>query len=117
MNSYIRIPEDEKTIEDFGDTPYYIMARKEDQSLIDQLDKAIDRMNIETPNWRTELYNKYYGSEENKREFTEEEKALLEELQTGDEPIRAVMNPDMNPYSWYENGEARGIVADIFKET
>lgn len=117
MNSYIRIPEDEKTIEDFGDTPYYIMARKEDQSLIDQLDKAIDRMNIETPNWRTELYNKYYGSEENNREFTEEEKALLEELQTGDEPIRAVMNPDMNPYSWYENGEARGIVADIFKET
>ena len=28
-----------------------------------------------------------------------------------------MMNPDMNPYSWYENGEARGIVADIFKKT
>ena len=31
VNSYIRIPEDEKTIENFGETPYYIMARKEDQ--------------------------------------------------------------------------------------
>ena len=31
--------------------------------------------------------------------------------------IRAVMNPDNNPYSWYEDGEAYGIAADIFKET
>ena len=30
VNSYIRIPEDEKTVEKFGETPYYIMARRED---------------------------------------------------------------------------------------
>lgn len=36
VNSYIRTPEDEQTIENFGQTPYYIMARKEDQDLIDQ---------------------------------------------------------------------------------
>lgn len=35
--AYIRIPEDEQTIENFGETPYYIMARKEDQALIDRL--------------------------------------------------------------------------------
>ena len=28
VNSYIHTPEDEKIIENFGDTPYYIMARK-----------------------------------------------------------------------------------------
>ena len=27
------------------------------------------------------------------------------------------MNPDNNPCSWYEDGEAYGIAADIFKET
>ena len=117
VNSYIRIPEDEKTVESFGETPYYIMARKEDQSLIDQLDYAIDCMNVDTPNWRTELYNKYYGSEKNNYELTVDEKALLEELQADHTTIRAVMNPDMNPYSWYEDGEAHGIVADIFKAT
>ena len=117
VNSYIRIPEDEKTIESFGETPYYIMARKENQSLIDQLDVAIDRMNIETPNWRTELYNKYYGSEENNHQLTDEEQALLENLKADGETIRAVMNPDVNPYSWYEDGEAHGIVADVFKAT
>lgn len=117
VNSYIRIPEDEKTVENFGETPYYIMARKENQNLIDQLDYAIDCMNVETPNWRTELYNKYYGSVTNNRELTDEERAFLKKLQDSEEPIRAVMNPDANPYSWYEKGEAKGIVADVFKAT
>ena len=118
VNSYIRIPEDEKTIENFGETPYYIMARKENQALIDQLDYAIDCMNVETPNWRTELYNKYYGSVENNLELTDEEEALLAALQESGDPIRAVMNPDANPYSWYnEAGEAQGIVADLFRAT
>lgn len=117
VNSYIRIPEDEETVENFGETPYYIMARKEDQTLIDQLDYAIDCMNVETPNWRTELYNKYYGSEENNRELTADEQTLLKQLQASREPIRAVMNPDANPYSWYENGKPRGMAADIFKAT
>ena len=117
VNSYIRIPEDEQSIENFGETPYYIMARKEDQALIDQLDYAIDCMNVETPNWRTELYNKYYGSEEYNTEFTEEEKNLLKELKDNGTVIQAVMNPDANPYSWYVNGKAHGIAADMFKET
>ena len=117
VNSYIRIPEDEQSIENFGETPYYIMARKEDKHLIDQLDYAIDCMNMETPNWRTELYNKYYGAEESNTEFTVEEQELLKKLQENDTVIRAVMNPDADPYSWYENGEAYGIAADIFKDT
>ena len=95
--------------------PYYIMARKVDQALIDRLDDAIDSMNVEMPNWRTEFYNKYYGSEENNRELTEAEQTLLKKMQDGGESIRAVMNPDANPYSWYENGEACGIEADIFR--
>lgn len=92
-----------------------MMARKEDQALIDQLDYAIDCMNVETPNWRTELYNQYYGSVENNRELTDAERALLHRLLEDGETIRAVMNPDANPYSWYEDGEARGIAADIFR--
>ena len=117
VNSYIGIPEDERTIENFGETPYYIMVRKEDKALAEQLDHAIDRMNVETPNWRTELYNKYYGSEENNREFTGEEQKLLEQMQTENIVIRGVMSPENDPYSWYENGKAYGIAADIFRET
>ncbi len=117
VNSYIHTPEDERVVEDFGQTPYYIMARKEDQPLIDKIDAAIDRMNVETPNWRSDLYNQYYGSQESYTELTEEEQVFLEQLQESQTVIRAVMDPDKKPYSWYEDGEGKGIAADIFRET
>lgn len=117
VNSYIRTPEDEVTIENFGETPYYFMARKEDSALIDKIDTAIDMMNIETPNWRSDLYNVYYGSQSYSTRLTDEEEAFLRKLQADDVVIRGVMNPDRNPYSWYEDGEAKGIVADIFAAT
>ncbi len=34
---------------------------------------AFTCMNVETPNWRTALYNQYYGSEENSYALTEKE--------------------------------------------
>lgn len=97
VNSYIRIPEDEKTVENFGETPYYIVVRREDTALTEQLDYAIGRMNEALPNWRTELYNKYYGAEENAREFTADELALLGELRADGTVLRAVMAPNANP--------------------
>ena len=117
VNSYIRTPEDERVVENFGQTPYYIMARKEDQALIDELDDAIDSMNVETPNWRTDLYNKYYGSVEVNTDYTAEEQEFLTQMQESGAVIRGVMNPDGNPYSWYEDGEAKGIAADLFRKT
>ena len=97
VNSYIRIPEDEKTIDNFGETPYYIMVRREDAALTEQLDYAIGRMNEALPNWRTELYNKYYGAEENAREFTAYELALLGELRADGTVLCAVMAPNATP--------------------
>ena len=117
VDSYIRTPEDEKTIEDFGQTPYYFMARKEDQALLDKLDAAIDAMNIKSPNWRTNLFNTYYGSPDSNTDLTSEETVLLTRMQKDHVRLRAVMNPDGNPYSWYDNGKAHGIAADIFIAT
>lgn len=117
VNSYIRTPEDERVIENFGQTPYYIMARKEDKALLDQIDHAIDCMNVDEPNWRSDLYNRYYGAQDSNMEYTKEENALLTQMQNDEVVIRGVMNPEGNPYSWYENGQARGIAADIFRET
>lgn len=117
VDSYIGVPEDEQIIENFGQTPYYIIARKEDQALITELDEAFDQMNLETPNWRTELYNKYYGSQSKSTELTGEERALLKQMKENNVVVRGVMNPDANPYSWYEDGEAYGISADLFRAT
>ena len=117
VNSYIGTPEDERIIETFEETPYYLMMRKSDQALMDMLDEAMDEMNVETPNWRSDLYNKYYGSPSKNDELTAAEQAYLKTLQDSGTVIRAVMNPDGTPYSWYDNGTAHGIAADIFVET
>ena len=117
VNSYIRTPEDELTIENFGETPYYFMTRKEDRALLNSVDAAIDRMNTEKPNWRDELYNIYYGSPDANLEITSVEQGVLKKIREDGITIRAVMNPDQNPYSWYEDGRAHGIVADLFTAT
>ena len=117
VNSYMRTPDDERVIENFGETPYYIIARKEDQALIDAIDSAIDALNIATPGWRSELYTRYYGEQQQNTELTAEEQALLEELRQSGTVIRGIMNPDEKPYSWFEDGEARGIAAEIFAQT
>lgn len=117
VNSYIRTPEDEVTIESFGETPYYFMARKENEELVQQIDAAIDEMNIETPNWRGDLYNKYYGSQNSNTRLTVQEQELLAQMQENNTVVRAVMNPERNPYSWYEDGEGLGIAAELFKLT
>lgn len=117
VNSYIGTPKDESVIENFGETPYYIMARKEDQALIDDIDRAIDQMNIEMPNWRSDLYAKYYGAQDMNNKLTDSELALLDKLRAEKAVVRAVLAPDSAPYSYYEDGECQGITADIFKAT
>ena len=94
-----------------------LMARKEDKDLLDSIDAAIDAMNVETPNWRTELYNEYYGSPSKNNDFTAEEQEYPAALKGNGAVIRAVMNPEGTPYSWYDGEEAYGIAADIFAAT
>ena len=94
-----------------------LMARKEDKDLLDSIDAAIDAMNVETPNWRTELYNEYYGSPFKNNDFTAEEQEYPAALKSNGAVIRAVMNPEGTPYSWYDGEEAHGIAADIFAAT
>lgn len=102
VNSYIRTPEDEATVESFGETPYYLMARKEDQDLINKIDAAIDQMNVESPNWRADLYNQYYGTQASNIDFTDEEQDLLDQLQQNKAVLRAVFDPDAAPYSYFD---------------
>lgn len=70
------------------------MARKEDQPLIDQIDSAIDQMNIEIPNWRSDLYKEYYGAQALNTELSASEQALLEKLRSENAVIRAALAPD-----------------------
>lgn len=107
VNSYMGTPKDETIIENFGETTYYIMARKKEQSLIDSIDRAIDQMNIEVPNWRSDLYDTYYGAQALSADLTDSEQALLNRLKEETAVIKAVLAPDSAPYSYYSDADTR----------
>lgn len=77
----------------------------------------MDAMSVESPNWRTDLYNKYYGAADKNTELSADEQALLEQIRQNGTVIRAVADPDDNPYSWATDGRAQGIAVDLFKAT
>ena len=116
VNSYISTPEDERVVEELEQTPYYLMARKENQALMDEIDYAIDIMNVDRPTWRADLFNQYYGISSKSTDYTEEEQSFLDAMRMSQTVVRAVMNPEQTPYSWYEDGEPKGIAVDVFKE-
>ena len=117
VNSYIRTPDDEMTIEGFDEESYFFMARKENQSLINRIDRAIEEMNVANPAWRTDLYNEYYLVQNISTELTIAEENYLRELCFDRTVLKVAMKPNNKPYSWFEEGDAKGILADIFKET
>lgn len=108
VNSYISTPEDERVVEELEQTPYYLMARKENQALMDEIDYAIDIMNVDRPTWRADLFNQYYGISSKSTDYTEEEQSFLDAMRMSQTVVRAVMNPELTPYSWYEDGEPKG---------
>ena len=80
VNSYISTPEDERVVEELEQTPYYLMARKENQALMDEIDYAIDIMNVDRPTWRADLFNQYYGISSKSTDYTEEEQSFLDAM-------------------------------------
>ena len=66
--------------------------------LIDNIDRAIDQMNIEVPNWCSDLYAKYYGAQDLNAELTAKEIELLKKLRSENAVVKVVLSPDTAPY-------------------
>ena len=117
MTSNLRWTENEWTLETLDSAPYYAIVRKDDTELLAQVNDAIKRMDVDSAGWRTRLLNKYYSMNNGEVvAFTAEEREYMDGLNASGRILRVTMNPDCAPYSYFENGEARGILADIFKE-
>lgn len=115
VTSSLRPLENEWIIEQFNPSPYYLMMRKNDTQLISEVNQAMKQLDVSSPNWRTELYNRYYTSDSgDKIQFSAEERAFLRaNKQT---VFQVAVCPDNAPYSSVKNGTAQGIIPDIFKE-
>lgn len=107
----------EKVIEQINKSDMYVIVRKEDKALMEQINRAIDRLDQEDSNWRSELFDKYYQADQgNNISFLTDELEYIKKLKKENYVLKVAVNPDRKPYSYYEDGEIKGIVPRIFKE-
>ncbi len=115
LSSNLRSIQNEWILDTFSPSDFYVMVRKDDTELLAEINDAIARMDMNLLDWRHDLWNKYYTADFNEEiAFTVEEKAYLSDIKKSGAVIRAIVEPDRTPYSYFENGEAKGIIPEIF---
>ena len=116
VTSSLRKMNNERILEKFGSSDFYVIVKKGNTELLNQVNYAIDQMNAAEGDWKTTLYNKNYESAQAKSlEYTEEEKRIIAQY-SKDNPLHILCDPTRYPYSYTENGKVKGILPDYFRK-
>jgi len=117
FSSNLRSIDNEWILDEFDPSDFYVMVRRDDTRLLSEINDAIDQMDINLADWRHELWDRYYAADTGgELAFTAKEKAYLDRMRKSGAVIRAIVEPDRAPYSYFENGEAKGIIPEIFAQ-
>ena len=117
VTSNMRLIHDEVILDEFNSTEYYVLVRKGDQTLLDEINKGIAQLSVYSPDWRSSLFEKYYSDINSKViSLSVDEREYLDQLKKDGTVIKAAMNPELGPYSYFQDGEPRGIAPAIFAE-
>ena len=112
----MRKTNNERIVDKFDSSDFYVMVKKGNTELLNEINYAIDQMNAVEGDWKTTLYNKNYESIETKNlEYTEKEKSIISQY-SKDNPLHVLCDPTRYPYSYNENGEMKGIIPDYFRK-
>ncbi len=116
VSGSLRSMGNEWLIETLDSQPFYICTSKNKeggQELMDAINDAIDELDLQEPDWRNVLHDKYYSTAKNGEIIvTNEERDWIDAHK--DEKLKVLFNPDRKPYSYFENGEAKGIFPALF---
>ena len=116
VTSSLRKTNNERIVEKFGSSDFYVIVKKGNTALLNKVNYAIDQMNAAEGDWKTTLYNKNYESTHTKNlEYTEEEKRIIAQY-SKENPLHILCDPTRYPYSYTENGEVKGILPDYFRK-
>ena len=112
LTSNLRSIDGEWIIAQFDTSPFYIMVKKGNSELLAQVNNAIAQLELNAPEFRTQLMSEYYTPDNGGEiAFTLEEREFIEAHKN--ESFTAIVNPDREPYSSFENGEPVGIISEI----
>ncbi len=119
VTSGLRALENEWLIESINANPFYVCTRRNEagEALIARIDEAIRAMDLQEPDWRNVLQNKYYSTDSKGSVIlSAEERAYLRSVQDSGTPLTVLMNPDRRPYSYFDkDGKACGIFPVLFE--
>lgn len=115
VTSSIRAVRNERILEKFNESDFYVIVKRGNLSLLEKINYAIDQLNATENDWTHELSTKYFNSENDAElTFTKREKELIRQYASADKKLVASCSIDREPYSYEENGELKGILPDIF---
>ena len=116
VTSSLRKMNNERILEKFGSSDFYVIVKKGNAELLNKINYAIDQMNAAEGSWKTTLYNKNYETTDTKNlEYTEEERRIIAQY-SKENPLHVLCDPTRYPYSYTENGEVKGILPDYFRK-
>ncbi len=116
LTSNLRRAENEKILDTIENDYFYAITRKDDEELLNEINYAIDQMNINEGDWANALYYKYYGNNSfsSSDAFTPRELDYIQAVASGEKHITATSIIDRKPYSYVENGKLKGILPEFF---
>jgi len=112
----MRKTNNERIVDKFDSSEFYVIVKKGNTELLNEINYAIDQMNAVEGDWKTTLRNKNYESIQTKNlEYTEKEKSIISQY-SKENPLHVLCDPTRYPYSYNENGEMKGIIPDYFRK-
>ena len=115
LSSDLRKAENEKTLDIIEEDYFYAIVRKDDTELINEINYAIEQMDINEGDWKNVLLYKYYGPVYSSAlSFTEREAEYIRQVRAGEKAITVTALGNRAPYSYAEDGELKGILPDYF---
>ena len=116
LSSNLRKPNNETLLDIIKSDNFYIIARKENQKIIDEINDAIEQMNLNEGDWQNRLYYRHYGPElPDRPEFSPGEQAYMDAVKRGDKAITVTARGDNAPYSYVEDGRLKGVLPEYFE--
>lgn len=113
--SSFRKASNERVVALFAPEDIYVIVRKEDTKLLQEINYGIEQMNLNEGDWKNSLYSKNYASvSSSELSFTLKELAYIQDVKSGIKTITATAQPDRDPYSFVEDGELTGIIPEYF---
>ena len=96
--------------------PFYAVIRKGNARLLDKLNHALGAMFLDAPDKIGELRRKYYRANRKMGGLallTPQERAFIARAQDQHRKFTVLVNPDRRPFSFFEDGKCRGMIADV----